>query len=89
MWYGCCPGPENEGCRHSKEVEAVKHYDMFKMSYVYVSLAPLLWSTNFILAKILITDVSAVTIVAGRLVVATAALALLLKHYEKKFPHSK
>ena len=74
------------GMPQEKRREAVKHYDVFRLPYVYVSIAPFLWSTNVIVGKILVTGVSAWTMVAVRVFVTAAALAVLLKYFEKEHP---
>ncbi|MFZ5597735.1 MAG: DMT family transporter [Bacillota bacterium] len=51
-----------------------------------LALVPLIWSTNFIIGKILVRDIPPLTITAIRVSVAGVFLILLLRYNEKRFP---
>lgn len=57
-----------------------------KSLYVLLILVPLIWSTNFIMGKILVRDIPPMTITAVRVSVAGVFLAALLRYNEKRIP---
>jgi len=66
--------------------KTVFHGIRLKSLYVLLVLVPLIWSTNFIMGKILVRDIPPMTITAVRVSVAGVFLAALLRYNEKRFP---
>ncbi len=64
----------------------MKFGSVLSSPYLYISFAPFLWSTNFVLGRALVGFVSIYVIVAIRVTVASVALMLLLRIFEKRFP---
>lgn len=52
--------------------------------HLYLIIVPFMWSTNFVLGKILVRGIPPLTLSAIRFTVATLLLAILLQYYEKK-----
>lgn len=53
--------------------------------YVYLTILPFIWSTNFVMGKVLVREIPPLTMVTIRFSIAALVLAILLKHNEKKY----
>ncbi len=69
-----------------RELKDMRFGSVLSSPYVYVSFVPFLWSTNFVLGRVLVGLISIPMIVAIRITVAAVVLMFLLRLMEKRFP---
>ena len=62
------------------------HGNVLKSPFVYLTIVPFIWSTNYVMGKVIVKDIPPMTITAIRFTIAAILLAVLLKYQEKGFP---